>query len=96
VANGDQIYTSSDSGVTWIPRDSNRSWTAVASSLDGTKLVAVAWPDQIYTSIPTEIQTTSVGTAGSISGGQYDAVDLQWIGNNTFMVRGYAGSLNVQ
>src|SRR5206468_2798083 len=33
-------YTSTDSGVTWTPRESNRGWHAVASSADGTKLVA--------------------------------------------------------
>ncbi len=45
-----QIYTSTDSGGTWTPRESNRYWLSVASSSDGTKLVAVAFGGQIYTS----------------------------------------------
>jgi hypothetical protein len=37
-----------------------------------------------------------VGAAGSISGARYDSVDLQCVGANTFMVRGYVGNLVVQ
>jgi hypothetical protein len=47
---------------------------------------------QIYTSVP----STTVGTAGSISGGLYDALELQYIGNNTFTILSYAGDLIVQ
>ncbi|MBU1237429.1 MAG: hypothetical protein KJ634_14525 [Gammaproteobacteria bacterium] len=93
---GGQLYTSSDFGTTWIPRDSPRNWSAVASSDDGRKLVAVEMGGRIYTSGPTTISNTTSGTAGYISGGQYDAVDLQYIGNDTFMVRGYVGDLQVQ
>lgn len=86
----------SESGATWTARDSTRDWYKVASSADGTKLVAAVFTivvgRQIYTSSP----NTSVGTSGSISGGQYDAVDLQCAGNNTLIVRGYAGDLDVQ
>jgi hypothetical protein len=35
------MYTSSDSGLTWTPRETNRFWVSVASSSDGAKLVAV-------------------------------------------------------
>jgi hypothetical protein len=45
-----QIYTSGDSGTTWTPHDSNRDWAAVASSADGTKLVAAVNGGRIYTS----------------------------------------------
>jgi hypothetical protein len=34
----------------WAPRESNRLWRSVASSADGTKLVAVVLGGQIYTS----------------------------------------------
>jgi hypothetical protein len=34
----------------WAPRDDYRNWQAVASSADGTKLVAVVWGGLIYTS----------------------------------------------
>ncbi len=37
---GGLLYTSSDSGATWIPRESRRNWVWVATSADGTKLVA--------------------------------------------------------
>ena len=37
-------------GALWTARDSSRSWTAVASSTDGSRLVAVAYGGQIYTS----------------------------------------------
>jgi hypothetical protein len=33
---------------------------------------------------------------GSISGEQYDAIELQYIGNNTFTVLSYKGYLVVQ
>ncbi len=89
---GGQIYTSTDSGVTWTARDSVRNWYGVASSSDGTKLVAAVYGGQIYTSS----LNTTIGTAGSISGGQYDAIELQCIGNNTFTVLSNEGYLTVQ
>ncbi|MCX6854604.1 MAG: cadherin domain-containing protein, partial [Verrucomicrobia bacterium] len=50
VASNRQIYTSSDSGVTWTPRESIRNWQSITSSADGSKLAAVVGGDQIYTS----------------------------------------------
>lgn len=97
-----QIYTSSDSGITWTPRDTARHWQGVASSADGSKLVATAdggLPspgDYLYTSIPIAVDSTTPGTGGSILGAQYDAVDLQYIGNSTFLVRGFKGLLEVR
>jgi photosystem II stability/assembly factor-like uncharacterized protein len=89
------IYTSTDSGVTWTARaaDADRSWSGVASSSDGSKLAAVEYIDGlIWTSSP----KTTIGTAGSISGSQYDAIELQYAGNNTFTVLSYTGSFVVQ
>jgi len=50
-SSGGRIFTSSDFGITWIPRNtgSNDFWNAVASSADGSKLVVTA-ERQIYTS----------------------------------------------
>ena len=79
-------------GAVWTARDSARLWLSIASSSDGTKLGAVVYGGQIYTSIP----RTTAGTAGSISGAQYDAIELQYIGNNTFMVLSHEGYLTVQ
>jgi photosystem II stability/assembly factor-like uncharacterized protein len=48
-----QIYTSTNSGTTWtlITNVPNLNWYSVASSLDGTKLVALAWQaSAVYTS----------------------------------------------
>jgi len=50
--NAGYIYTSADSGVTWVQRTSTKlDWYSVASSSDGTKLVAAAMNDYIYTSV---------------------------------------------
>ena len=51
-ANGNMIYTSSDSGATWTKQTASgtETWQSVASSSDGTKLVAVVYGGQIYTS----------------------------------------------
>src|SRR5262249_17833926 len=34
----------------WTPRENNRNWQAIASSADGSKLVATVYGGQIYTS----------------------------------------------
>ena len=46
-------------GATWTARDSSRGWQAVASSSDGTKLVAVVNGDQIYTSTNSGVTWTA-------------------------------------
>ena len=75
VAYTDQIYTSSDSGVSFTARDSNRSWIGIASSSDGTKLAAVVSNGQIYTSTDSGVSWTArdsnrdwVGIASSSDG----------------------------
>jgi hypothetical protein len=89
------VATSLNSGVTWttalVPVLHGES---IASSADGTKLVAAG--SGIYTSSPSAVGSTTVGTAGSISGGRCDAVELQYIGNGTFTVLSHAGYLEVQ
>ena len=66
-----QIYTSTNSGVTWTPQfgDGMQDWYSVASSADGTKLVAVDYGGYIYTRAP--LLTGLQGTTAS----------LQYIGN---------------
>jgi len=44
------IYISADSGETWTPRAFTNFWQSVASSADGTKLVAAGFGGQLYTS----------------------------------------------
>jgi photosystem II stability/assembly factor-like uncharacterized protein len=51
VVDDDLVYTSTDAGLSWTPRNALfRRWRAVASSADGAKLVAVVYGGQIYTS----------------------------------------------
>jgi len=92
LATSGQLNISTDSGATWTLRDSSRAWSSVASSADGTRLIAAASNGSIYTSI----SKTASGIAGFISGDQYQSIDLQYIGNNTFLVRSQLGDLTVQ
>jgi len=63
---GGQLYTSTDSGVSWTARDSNRAWRSVASSSDGTKLVAsVQGGGYIYLSNDSGLTWEAQTTAGS-------------------------------
>jgi hypothetical protein len=56
VVQSGRIYTSTDSGATWIevpstaPMNTNRNWRSITSSADGTKLAAVVQNGRIYTS----------------------------------------------
>ena len=52
---GGRLYASTDSGVTWTVYDSNRGWYGVASSADGTKLVAAANAGRLYTGVYTGV-----------------------------------------
>jgi len=58
VGYGNQIFTSTDSGMNWTARESSRNWSSTASSDDGTKLVAVANGQQIYTSTDSGVTWT--------------------------------------
>ena len=93
VVSGGRIYTSDDSGSTWFAHDTDRDWSSVALSSDGNKIVTVVTDGQIYTST---IPTSTVGAAGSISGGQYDAIELQYVGSNKFIVLAHEGYLIVE
>lgn len=44
------IYTSSNAGVSWTPRDSIRKWKGISMSSDGTKLAAFVENSYIYIS----------------------------------------------
>jgi hypothetical protein len=64
----------------------------VASSADGSKLVALVSNGQIYTSIA----STTPGTSGSISGTSTDAIELRYVGDGMFSVLSHEGSLTIQ
>lgn len=87
---GGQIYISTNSGVNWLPKESSRGWFGVASSAEGTKLVAIVNPGQIYTST----LNTNVGTAGYMTGDQFSAIELQYIGNGRFLPLSYSGTIS--
>ena len=46
-------------GETWTPHETNRPWTSIDSSVDGGKLVAVAYQGQIYTSTDSGLTWTA-------------------------------------
>ncbi len=52
-------------GETWIARESNRFWSAVASSSDGTKLVALVCFGNIYTSTDSGVTWTERATVAN-------------------------------
>ncbi len=60
----DQLFTSSNAGASWTPRDSSRAWQSVASSADGTHLAAVVSIGQAYTSVDSGAHWAPQGTTG--------------------------------
>ena len=54
-ANSDHLYTRSIKGVTWVARAGVGAWTAVASSSNGTSLVAAMNGNYLYTSPDAEV-----------------------------------------
>jgi len=87
VTSGGRIYESSDSGRTWRVTSDAGAWTAVASSADGMKVAAAKSGSTIQ--LGTRRASTTLGTAGSVSGGQQDALELQYAGGGVFMPVGY-------
>lgn len=87
-----RIYASTDAGVSWTPRESDRTWRSTAMSAAGDSLVALAANEPIYTST----SWTTIGTTGAISGGAYDSIELQSLGDGRFNVIGHEGSPAVE
>ena len=81
----DQKFDLVNYGKTWTPQEQNRNWFAVASSADGTKLVAAIWSTgKIYTSTdsgvtwtPREENRDWLGVASSADGRKLVAVGNQ-------------------
>ena len=79
------LYTSSDAGATWRQQQAAAyPWSGAASSGDGSRLLAVNYAGPIFLSVGT-LQTT-VGSAGSLSGGRGASVELQYLGAGEFTV----------
>ncbi len=87
-----QIYSSNDSGATWELSVTGNMWAGIAMSSDGTKLVATAYGGQIHTAS----WLGSGATSGLISGKQFDAVELQYVGNNLYTILSHEGDLFAQ
>jgi hypothetical protein len=91
------IYTSSDSGTNWTARVSVGG-ISVTSSADGSQLVAVPSAGKIHRSTnsgvtwTTPIPSTLIGPAGFVTGGQFTALELQYVGDGQFFPLSHAGS----
>ncbi|WP_129777597.1 WD40/YVTN/BNR-like repeat-containing protein [Peristeroidobacter soli] len=93
---GGYLYASSDAGQSWRERELQRNWAAVASSADGMKLLGAVVTGRIHTSVPLQRERSTVGTVGSVSGRQYDAITLQYAGAGEFIVLNFVGALAVE
>ena len=84
------ISTSSDSGATWLQRTSstNVSWSGIASSANGSKLVAVVNGGYLYTSSQ---GNTTTGTTGYLFGAQQAAIEVDYAGNGIFIPLSHEG-----
>jgi hypothetical protein len=73
VYNNGGIYVSSNGGVTWNLQTGApiRNWVSIASSADGTRLVAAVYSTAsgLYTSQASTQATSTTGTSGFVSGG---------------------------
>lgn len=90
LVSGGQIFISTDAGTNWTTREGNRSWVSIAVSANNSKLAAAVSGGQLYISSP----TTTIGTAGYLTGGQYSAVELQYIGSGQFMPISHSGIIS--
>ena len=95
VADG-AVYLSTNGGASFAPLTmpgTDDNWRALAMSTDGNMLVAgtgrfTSTPGQLYTS---RSNRTMTGTLGSLTGGQGNSVQLQYLGNGQFRVISSAG-----
>lgn len=93
VVDGGLVYSSFDGGQTWTARTStlgSQPWYAAAISGDGTRAVAAINGGQIYYSL----SATTVGTGGYLTGNQYSAIELQYVGGGQWMPLGFTGSFS--
>jgi len=90
VTSGGTIYESTDSGTSWQSTADGGSWVAVAGSSDGLSLIAAKSGAALYAG--SRRSSTTPGVTGSISGGQEDALQLQYVGGGQFMPISYVAA----
>lgn len=92
------IYISTDAGVKWNAVADSRVWRSLAMSADGTRLFGAAENTTLYTAtalIGTTGRVTSAGSGGGLRGSAYSAVELQYVGNDTFLPLSASGNVAV-
>jgi hypothetical protein len=90
------LYTSTNSGITWKDVGLSAPYTGVTASADGMALAACIGGGGICTYNCTGriiAPSTTVGTTGYVSGGRNCAIELQYIGGDTFVPISHEGSL---
>ncbi len=84
------ISISADGGSSWSQHAPTLAWAGIASSSDGSKLVAVANGGQIYTS---SLSSSTPGTTGYLTGTGQTAIELEYVGNGIFMPLSHEGTI---
>jgi len=94
MAGVDGVFESPDGGTTWSQRRPAGAWRTATLSADGTFAIVCA-----ATCERSVDGRTTPGTAGALTGGAYDAIDLQYLGNGLFKPTGFnaiSGSFTAQ
>jgi len=95
------VYLSTNGGASFTAMPmpgTDDNWRAVAMSADGNMLIAgtgtfTSTPGQLYTS---RSNRTMTGTLGSLTGGQGNSVQLQYLGGGQFKVLNSTGTFSIQ
>jgi len=88
------IYVSTNFGTNWMQTAAASSWTCVAASANGQKLFAGDFSGNIYSASSLLPVTTTVGTAGYLSGDQFTAIELQYIGDGQWLTLSHEGTIS--
>jgi photosystem II stability/assembly factor-like uncharacterized protein len=86
------IFSTQNSGASWtqLPGAPVLLWTGIASSADGSQLVAVTSGGYIYVSANA---STTTGMAGYLTGTQHTAIELEYVGNGIFLPLSHEGTI---
>ena len=87
---GGTLYESPDGGQSWRSTADAGAWTTVASSANGVTLLAGKSGAALYGGV--RRSSTTPGVTGSLSGGQADALHLQYVGGGVFMPISYVSA----